>query len=144
MRPAPESLGKMDVQPFRIERDSMGEVRVPADALWGAGTQRAIDNFRISGRRLPRTFIRALALVKSSFVELSRVDAPPLYERNRLLGRITRRIDAAPRSELLLDIGGGKSLTAVISHARAETLGLVEGDEAAAQFAPENVILAIA
>jgi molybdate transport system regulatory protein len=87
---------------------------------------------------------RALALVKSSFVELSRVDAPPLYERNRLLGRITRRIDAAPRSELLLDIGGGKSLTAVISHARAETLGLVEGDEAAAQFAPENVILAIA
>ena len=87
---------------------------------------------------------RALALVKSSFVELSRVDAPPLYERNRLVGRITRRIDAAPRSEFLLDIGGGKSLTAVISHARAETLGLVEGDEAAAQFAPENVILAIA
>ena len=66
MRPAPESLGKMDVQPFRIERDSMGEVRVPADALWGAGTQRAIDNFRISGRRLPRTFIRALALVKQA------------------------------------------------------------------------------
>jgi fumarate hydratase class II len=66
MRPAPESLGKMDVQPFRIERDSMGEVRVPADALWGAGTQRAIDNFRISGRPLPRTFIRALALVKQA------------------------------------------------------------------------------
>ena len=87
---------------------------------------------------------RALALVKSSFVELSRVDAPPLYERNRLVGRITRRIDAAPRSEFMLDIGGGKSLTAVISHARAQTLGLVEGDEAAAQFAPENVILAIA
>ena len=87
---------------------------------------------------------RALALVKSSFVELSRVEAPPLYERNRFLGRVTRRIDAAPRSELLIDIGGGKSLTAVISYARAETLGLKEGDEVAAQFAPENVILAIA
>ena len=87
---------------------------------------------------------RALALVKSSFVELTRVDAPRLYERNRLIGRVTRRIDAPPRSEFLLDIGGGKSLTAVVSHARAEALGLREGDEAAAQFAPENVILAIA
>jgi fumarate hydratase class II len=56
----------MDLQPFRIERDSMGEVRVPADALWGAGTQRALDNFRISTRRLPRSFIRALALVKQA------------------------------------------------------------------------------
>lgn len=58
--------GTMDLQPFRIERDSMGEVRVPADALWGAGTQRAIGNFRISGRRLPRSCIRALALVKQA------------------------------------------------------------------------------
>ena len=49
-----------------------------------------------------------------------------------------------PRSEFLMDIGGGKSLTAVISHARAEELGLREGDQAAAHFAPENVILAIA
>jgi len=56
----------MDLRPFRIERDSMGEVRVAADALWGAGTQRALDNFRISGRRLPRSFIRALALVKQA------------------------------------------------------------------------------
>ncbi len=87
---------------------------------------------------------RALALVKSPFVEITRVDAPPLYERNRFVGRITRRIDAPRRSEFLLDIGGGKSLTAVVSHAGAEALGLHEGDEAAAQFAPENVILAIA
>ncbi len=51
---------------FRIERDSMGELAVPADALWGAQTQRAVGNFPISGRRMPRGFIRALALVKSA------------------------------------------------------------------------------
>jgi len=50
--------------PERIERDSMGEVRVPAEAYWGAQTQRAVDNFRISGLRMPREFIRALGLVK--------------------------------------------------------------------------------
>ena len=50
--------------PMRIERDSMGEVSVPASAYYGASTQRAIDNFRISGLRLPRAFIRALGQVK--------------------------------------------------------------------------------
>jgi fumarate hydratase class II len=49
---------------FRIERDSMGELRVPAAALWGAQTQRAVENFPISGQRLPRAFIRALGLIK--------------------------------------------------------------------------------
>ncbi len=49
---------------FRIERDSMGELRVPADALYAAQTQRAVDNFPISGLRLPEKFIHALALIK--------------------------------------------------------------------------------
>ena len=51
---------------FRIERDSMGELQVPADALWGAQTQRAAQNFPISGYRLPRAFIRAVALIKQA------------------------------------------------------------------------------
>ncbi len=51
---------------FRVEHDSMGELKVPADALWGAQTQRAVDNFPISGLKLPRAFIRALALVKQA------------------------------------------------------------------------------
>jgi fumarate hydratase class II len=51
---------------FRIERDSMGELKVPASALWGAQTQRAVQNFPISGRPLPRAFIRAVALVKAA------------------------------------------------------------------------------
>jgi fumarate hydratase class II len=49
---------------FRVERDSMGELKVPASALWGAQTQRAVNNFPISGLRMPPAFIRALALVK--------------------------------------------------------------------------------
>jgi fumarate hydratase class II len=49
---------------FRIERDSMGELQVPADALWGAQTQRALQNFPVSGLTMPRAFIGALGLVK--------------------------------------------------------------------------------
>jgi fumarate hydratase class II len=49
---------------FRIEHDSMGEVRVPADALWGAQTQRAVDNFPVSGERIGRDLIGALASIK--------------------------------------------------------------------------------
>src|SRR5207244_10459164 len=48
----------------RIERDSMGEVAVPGDALYGAQTQRAVENFPISDLRFPREFIRAMGLIK--------------------------------------------------------------------------------
>src|SRR5438876_12436611 len=48
----------------RIERDSMGEVPVSADALYGAQTQRAVENFPISNLRFPREFIRAIGLIK--------------------------------------------------------------------------------
>jgi fumarate hydratase class II len=51
---------------FRTERDSMGELKVPAKALYGAQTQRAVQNFPISGLRMPREFIRAVGLVKSA------------------------------------------------------------------------------
>lgn len=50
----------------RIERDSMGEVKVPANALYGAQTQRAIDNFPVSGQTLPIDFIKSLLLIKSA------------------------------------------------------------------------------
>jgi fumarate hydratase class II len=48
----------------RVEHDSMGSIKVPADALWGAQTGRAIQNFPPTGLRMPRNFIRALALIK--------------------------------------------------------------------------------
>jgi fumarate hydratase class II len=50
----------------RVERDSMGEVRVPVEAMYGAQTQRAVENFSISGQRFPRRFIQALGLVKEA------------------------------------------------------------------------------
>ena len=51
---------------FRTERDSMGSLKVPSDALWGASTQRAIQNFEISGKMMPRPFIRSLGLIKGA------------------------------------------------------------------------------
>ena len=56
---------------FRTEHDSMGELQVPAAALWGAQTQRAVENFPISGRPMPRGFIRALGLIKAAAAEVN-------------------------------------------------------------------------
>ncbi|MDR9425635.1 MAG: class II fumarate hydratase [Marinobacter sp.] len=49
---------------FRTEKDSLGEVKVPAQALWGAQTQRAVDNFPVSGQAMPPAFISAVAQIK--------------------------------------------------------------------------------
>ena len=63
---------------YRVERDSMGELRVPAGALWGAQTQRAVQNFPLSGLAMPRSFLRALGLVKwaaaGANIELGELD----------------------------------------------------------------------
>jgi len=57
---------------MRIEKDSMGELEVPIDAMYGAQTQRAINNFKISGESMPAAFIRgALGLVKSAAAEVN-------------------------------------------------------------------------
>ena len=79
----------------RIEHDSMGELRVPADALWGAQTQRAVQNFPISGRPMPRGFIRALGLIKAAAAEV-----------NAGLGLLPKRQAAAIRAAALAVAGG--------------------------------------
>ncbi|WEV25674.1 class II fumarate hydratase [Streptomyces sp. 71268] len=56
----------MSDEQYRIEHDSMGEVRVPADAKWRAQTQRAVENFPVSGQRLERAHIQALAQIKAA------------------------------------------------------------------------------
>jgi fumarate hydratase class II len=56
---------------FRIEKDSLGEVKVPKDALYSAQTQRAVDNFPISGIPIPRAMIKALALIKQKAAEVN-------------------------------------------------------------------------
>src|SRR5688500_8965688 len=80
---------------FRIEHDSMGELRIPADALWGAQTQRAVQNFPISGQRMPRGFIRALGLIKAAAAEV-----------NAGLGLLPKTQAAAIRSAALTVAGG--------------------------------------
>jgi fumarate hydratase, class II len=57
---------------YRTEKDSMGELQVPADACYGAQTQRALDNFPVSGLTLPRAFLRALGLVKQACANANR------------------------------------------------------------------------
>ncbi|MGH8281522.1 MAG: class II fumarate hydratase, partial [Gammaproteobacteria bacterium] len=56
----------MPEKTFRVEHDSMGELKVPAEAFWGAQTQRAVQNFPVSDLTLPRAFLRALGLIKAS------------------------------------------------------------------------------
>ncbi|MCK4842716.1 MAG: class II fumarate hydratase [Methylococcales bacterium] len=56
---------------YRIEKDSMGELNVPADALYGAQTQRAINNFPISGIALPPAFIKTIALIKKNAAKVN-------------------------------------------------------------------------
>ena len=56
----------------RIERDSLGDVHVPADALYGAQTQRATQNFQISGLKPRQAFIRSMATIKRAAAEVNR------------------------------------------------------------------------
>jgi fumarate hydratase class II len=79
------------VTEYRVEHDSMGEVRVPVDALWGAQTQRAVENFPISGRPVDGRVIRALALIKAEAAKVNAgLSAVPHVDR-----RIANAIAAA-------------------------------------------------
>ena len=86
----------MNEQGYRSESDSMGELQVPADALYGAQTQRAVDNFAISGQAMPRRFIEALGLVKAAAAEanqaLGDLEAP-------IAGAIVEAAEAVARGE---------------------------------------------
>ena len=86
----------MNEQTFRIESDSMGEVRVPASAYYGAQTQRAVQNFPISGLRFPREFIRALGLIKGAAAKV-----------NLQLGFISREV-AEAISQAAREVAEGK------------------------------------
>jgi fumarate hydratase class II len=118
---------------YRIEKDSLGEMKVPADALYGAQTQRAVENFPISGQRFGRRFIQALGLIKRSAAET-----------NAELGNLDRAVaDAIVRAaeevaegkwddQFVLDIyqtGSGTSTNMntneVVAHRATE---LLEGD----------------
>jgi molybdate transport system regulatory protein len=86
----------------------------------------------------------AMALIKASFVVLAPVgEAQRTSVRNRIEGTVSRREDGAVNSEITLDIGGGKALTAVITLGSATALGLAAGGRAVALVDAGHVILAV-
>jgi fumarate hydratase, class II len=115
----------------RIERDSMGEMEVPADALYGASTQRAVLNFPISGTPLPRRFLRALALVKLAAAvtnrDLGLLDAP---KAEAIVTAAREVADGRHDAQFPIDVyqtGSGTStntnMNEVIAHVAAARLG---------------------
>jgi len=122
---------------FRVETDSMGEVRVPADAYYGAQTQRAAENFPISGLRFPTSFIRALGMVKYAAAlsnrELQLLDD----ERADKIQSAAREVmDGKLDREFVVDIfqtGSGTSTNMnaneVIANRALELAGRARGDK---------------
>ena len=115
----------------RIERDSMGEMEVPADALYGASTMRAVLNFPISGLRFPRSFIRALGLIKQSAAKTN-MSLGLLDERagNAIVAAAQEVVDGALDQHFVLDIfqtGSGTSTNTnaneVIANRASQLLG---------------------
>ena len=84
----------MAEQSYRIEHDTMGEVRVPADRYWGAQTQRSLENFPIGGERMPTEVIRAFAVLKKAAarvnVSMGRLD----QRRGELIAAVCDEISA--------------------------------------------------
>ena len=98
---------------YRVEKDSMGELRVPAGALYGASTQRAVENFPISDLRFSRRFIWALGLIKGS---AARISGEAGYVPREIASAVTRAADEVTDGtlddQLVLDIfqtGSGTS-----------------------------------
>src|SRR5262245_39441929 len=100
-------------QETRIEKDSMGPMTVPAHALWGASTQRAVENFPISGDRLGRRFIRAMGLIKQAAAEVNgKMGAIPESMVEPIRKAAQDVIDGALDEHFVLDIyqtGSGTS-----------------------------------
>jgi fumarate hydratase class II len=121
----------------RIERDSMGEVVVPADALYGAQTQRAVENFPISHLRFPREFIRALGFVKLAAARAN-MDLGLLDKRigNAIVTAAQETAEGKLDSHFVVDIfqtGSGTSTNMnaneVISNRAIQILGGVVGSK---------------
>lgn len=123
---------------YRIERDSLGEMRVPATAYYGAQTARAVENFPISGLRFPRCFIWALGVIKRACARAN-MDAGDLDPKigHAILQAATEVRDGRWDDQFPVDIfqtGSGTSTNMnaneVIANRAAEILGLPRGSKA--------------
>ena len=117
--------------PHRVERDSMGEVEVPRDALFGAQTRRALDNFPISGIRFPRRFIEALGAIKLEAANVNH-ELGGLDEdlKNAIVAAAEEVVEGTLDNQFVLDIfqtGSGTSTNMnaneVISNRAVQILG---------------------
>jgi len=115
----------------RVERDSMGEVEVPADAYYGASTQRAVLNFPISGQPFPRRFIRALGLIKKAAAQTNSELGLLSQRRTRAITKAAQEVvDGKLDDQFPIDIyqtGSGTSTNTnaneVIANRATEILG---------------------
>ena len=116
---------------MRTQRDSMGEMAVPDDALYGASTQRAVLNFPISGYPMPEDFLRGLALVKLACAvanqELGRLSA----EKANAIGEVAREIlDGSLRGQFPVDVfqtGSGTSTNTNMNEVIANRISQIQG-----------------
>src|SRR6266446_1444620 len=72
---------------FRIEKDTMGEVKVPADKYWGAQTQRSVEHFKIGGERMPKSLIAAFGILKKAAAQVNFKLGKLSAEKNDLIRR---------------------------------------------------------
>ena len=79
---------------YRIEHDSMGEMKVPADRLWGAQTQRSFENFKIGEEKMPGEIIRAFAILKKACARANNRLGKLDTRRCELIGQVCDEIIA--------------------------------------------------
>ncbi len=120
---------------YRIEKDSMGELNVPADALYAAQTQRAINNFPVSGIALPAAFIKTVALIKKNAAKVN-MDLAVLDEQkgNAIMQAAQQIMDGQHQDQFPIDIfqtGSGTStnmnVNEVLAHLATEIAGITVG-----------------
>src|SRR5213594_2234259 len=125
------------VEDYRLDKDSMGEVRVPSSAYYGAETQRAVQNFPISGLHLPKEFIRAMALIKLSAaranMQLGLLDPK---KGEAIVSAAKEVMEGALYDQFVVDVfqtGSGTSsnmnMNEVIANRATELLGGKRGDK---------------
>jgi fumarate hydratase class II len=122
---------------FRIEQDSMGTMKVPADAYYGAQTQRAVENFPISDLRFPRAFIRAMGLIKWAAARVNQETGALDASLAKAIQQAAREVaDGTLDAQFVVDIfqtGSGTSTNMnaneVIANRAAELLGKKTGQK---------------
>src|SRR3989449_10989900 len=126
------------VEEYRVESDTMGEVKVPNSAYYGAQTQRAVENFPISGVRLPKSFIRAMALVKLAAAKANmQLELLDPKKGEAIVSAAKEIMDGSLYEQFVVDVfetGSGTSTNMnaneVIANRAIELLGGRRGDKA--------------